>query len=274
MADQELVAHYARTDLHEAILAGLAASGKDPDHLGPDDLMAVEDFHTLGRLATLTLAQAAGVTTADHVLDAGSGLGGPARTLARSFGCRVTGVDLSGQFCDIARDLNARSGLAHLVEIVEGNILELPFEAATFDVAWSQHVAMNIADKSALYASLRRVLRPGGRLAFFDVIAGEVPSPPMPLPWADQSSLSFLEPAGDLRAHVEGAGFAITDWADLTPQATAFWQGLAAQGPPAGGPPPLGVHLLMGNLPAKVANMAASLAEDRIRMLRCVATAI
>lgn len=272
MPGSDVEAHYTRGDLHAAILAGLAATGKDPDHLGPDDLGPVEEFHTLGRLATMTLAQAAGLGPEDHVLDAGCGLGGAARTITRSFGCRVTGVDLTAEYCAIARDLTARSGLAGQIDIVQGDILDLPFPAGTFDVAWSQHVAMNIADKAALYRSLRGALRPGGRLAFFDVVAGPIAPIHVPVPWAEDASLSFMESPEDTRGHVEAAGFAVREWADLTQQATAFWLGVRQS--VAGATPPLGVHLLMADLPTKVVNMGRNLEEDRIRLVLCVADAV
>lgn len=273
MPGSDVEAHYTRGDLHAAILAGLAATGKDPEHLGPDDIGPVEEFHTLGRLSTMALAQTAGLGPDDHVLDAGCGLGGPARTLARNFGCRVTGVDLTAEYCTIARDLTARSGLADRIGIVAGTILDLPFAAGTFDVAWSQHVAMNIADKPALYRSLRAALRPGGRLAFFDVVAGPAAPIHVPVPWAEDLSLSFLESAPDTRRHVEAAGFAVREWTDLSQQATAFWLG-ARQGGAGTAAAPLGVHLLMADLPTKVANMGRNLQEDRIRLVLCVADAI
>lgn len=273
MGDGGVEAQYTRGDLHAAILAGLKASGKDSDHLMPEDLAPVEEFHTLGRLATLSLAQAAAIGPEDHVLDAGSGIGGPSRTLANAFGCRVTGVDLTAEFCAIAEDLNARTGLLGLVDVVHGDILDLPFDPGTFSVAWTQHVAMNIEDKAGLYRELRRVLRRGGRLAFFDAVAGDNQPIHVPVPWADTAAVSFLASPDEIRAQVEAAGFEVRSWDDLTPQSLAFWQG-ASRGMGPGGPPPLGVHLLMADLPAKIASMVRNLEEDRIRFLRCVAHAV
>lgn len=267
-----VVAQYQRDDLLGSILAGLAEIGRDPEHLGPDDLVEVEEYHTLGRPATLALIEAAGIVAGDRVLDVGAGLGGPARTVARTTGAQVTALDTTPQFCAVARELNRRSGMAGTIEVVEGNALALPFPDASFDVVWTQHVTMNIADKATLYPELRRVLRPGGRLAFFDVIAGPVQPIHFPVPWADEASRSFLVTEEELRSLLAAAGFTAEHWEDASQMAAAFFQIAAAQ---AGGgpPPPFGMHLVIANLRPKLEATATNLAEDRIRLLRGVARA-
>src|SRR6267143_2615309 len=152
----------ARGTFLPSILNGLIAAGKDPDHIGPDDLVMLEEFHTLGPMATAALAQASGIRPDEEVLDAGCGIGGPARHLARAYGCRVTGVDYTPEFVEVGNELTRRSGLADRVEIVHGDATALPFPPGSFDVAWTQHAAMNIADKAGLYRELRRVVKPGG----------------------------------------------------------------------------------------------------------------
>jgi SAM-dependent methyltransferase len=269
MADhEEVAAHYERGGLLERILAA-AATGLDPEHLGPDDLAGVEEFHTLGRPATLGLAAAAAIGPDDHVLDAGGGLGGPARTLVRTTGCRVTMVDITPEFCEVARELNRRSGLDDRITVREANALDIPFDDGSFDVAWTQHVSMNIADKAALYRELRRLVTPEGRLAFFDVIAGPVQPLRFPVPWAEEPDRSFLVPADGMRTLVTEAGFSPTQWEDASTLALDFFNlaAVAASGPP----PPLSLHLLMDRLPEKMATMRRNLEEERIRLLRCVA---
>jgi ubiquinone/menaquinone biosynthesis C-methylase UbiE len=155
MADA-VARHYTRGDLQQTVLQAIVDSGHDPDDLDPDALAPAEEFHTLGRLATVALADAAEVRAADHVLDVGSGLGGPARLLARRYGARVTGIDLTPELCAVAADLTRRVGLDDRVEIRQGDALDLPFDDATFDVVWTQHVSMNIADKDRLFGEMRR----------------------------------------------------------------------------------------------------------------------
>ena len=268
-SDMERV--YGTGDLLFRILAALTAAGKDPEHIGPDDLIMLEEFHTLGPVATAALAEAAGIGPGDHVLDAGCGIGGPARHLARAYGCRVTGVDFMPEFVDVGNELTRRAGLADLVDIVEGDATALPFPPGRFDVAWTQHAAMNIADKAALYRSLRRVVKPGGRLAFFDVVGGTAQPLHFPVPWAEDPAGNFLEPAGTIRDLVEEAGFGITLWEDLTDQAIPFFTTAAAAMAASSGP--LGIHILVKDLPAKFGNLARNFDEDRARVIRCVAVA-
>lgn len=270
MAPHAVEAHYTRGDLQEAVLAALVAAGHDPDHLNPDALAPAEEFHTFGRAGTIALAEAAGITSADRVLDVGSGLGGPARHLAREHGCHVTGIDLTAELVAVANDLTRRVGLADQVELRQGDATDLPFDDATFDVVWTQHVSMNIADKARLFAEMRRVVRSGGRLAFFDILGGAVSPIHFPVPWADDPATSHLATVAETRALLADAGFEVRVWEDLTPAAREFYAGLAAT-PPA--PSPLGLHLLIPNMAEKGANLKRNVDEDRIAVVRCVADA-
>jgi MPBQ/MSBQ methyltransferase len=264
--------HYTRGDLQQAVLTAITEAGYDPDALDPDALAPAEEFHTLGRMATIALADAAAVNPTDHVLDVGSGLGGPARLLARRYGCRVTGIDLTQELCDVAADLTRRVGLSDRVDLRQGNALDLPFVDGSFDVVWTQHVSMNISDKAALYGEMRRVAKDGGRLAFFDILAGPEQPIQFPVPWAEDPSVSFLASADETRAEVEGAGFSVRVWDDVTDEARAFYRQLGA-GPPAGPASPLGLHLLIPDMPAKGANLQRNVDEQRIVIVRGVADA-
>jgi sarcosine/dimethylglycine N-methyltransferase len=166
--DQQYATGLSRDRIGEA----LVAAGLDLGDLQRSDLAPLEDFHTMGRIATSQLAELAEIERSDEVLDAGSGVGGTARYLAGQFGCWVTTVDLTEEYCDASRWLNQLVGLDGSISVHHGDVTDLPFPSASFTVVMSQHVQMNVADKTLLYDEARRVLRPRGRLAIWDITAG------------------------------------------------------------------------------------------------------
>jgi len=262
--------HYTRRSLGDSILSALRQAGKDLEHLTPDDLAPVDEFHSGQRNATVRLAQLAGVSGAEDVLDVGCGIGGPSRFLAKEFGCRVAGLDLTAEFIEVANMLARRTGLADKVSYRQGDALDLPFADASFDLVWSQNAAMNIADRDRLYAEMRRVLKPAGRLAIQDVAAGPGGEPYYPTPWAKDKSISFLFPPQVTREKLERAGFRVLAWHD--PTAESLQQALArAKALEAGALPPLGLHILIGpNFPTVSKNMVRNLEEARIQLINAV----
>lgn len=269
--NETVQAHYTRSDLGGVILAALEKAGKDIDHLTPEDLAPVDEFHIRGRTATLELAQAAGVDSTKRVLDVGSGVGGTSRCLAREFGCRVTGIDLTDEYCRTATMLSSRIGLAELVDYSQGDATNLPFPDASFDIVWTEHVAMNIPDKPALYREMYRVLKPGGTLAIYDILAG--PSGPVmfPVPWARTPDASFLVTPGQLRDLLEKSGFNVTAWSDTTEAARTWFVSLAEK-IRKDGLPPLGFHLLLGSdFQVMAQNQRRNLEEGRILLAQVVA---
>jgi ubiquinone/menaquinone biosynthesis C-methylase UbiE len=229
-------------------------------------LGALDQFHTRGLAATAELAKLVGITSDVSVLDVGSGIGGPARFLAATYGCSVTGVDLSEPFVSAARYLAERTGQSGQVSFQTASALDLPFDAGRFDVVMLQHVAMNIADRARLYREIRRVLKAGGRFATFDVVlnGGE---PHYPVPWARTPATSFLLTADATRAAIEPAGFRLVTWRDDTEAAKAWMAEMRASGPPPS--PNLGV--VMGSDFAQlVANLGRSVAEGRLGILTAV----
>jgi SAM-dependent methyltransferase len=209
-------AYWGRDGLGEAILEALAASGKNLDQLAIDDLAALDQFHGGGKRATARLARLAHLLPGTRVLDVGGGLGGPARTLAVEFGCQVTVIDLTASYVRAAEMLTARLGLADRVSHHLGNALDLPFDDGMFDVVWTQNSGMNIADKPRLYAGFHRVLRPGGRLALQEPMAGPMQPPIFPVMWARDQTASFLQTPAEIRQLIEAEGFRVRVWDDVT----------------------------------------------------------
>jgi sarcosine/dimethylglycine N-methyltransferase len=258
--------HYRATGLTERLKTALAVFGPEDLPLTPQQLAGLDQFHTRGLAATAELARLAGIAAEMSVLDVGSGIGGPARFLAASYGCRVTGVDLSEPFVDAARYLTRRTGLDGQVSFQTASALELPFGEARFDVVLLQHVAMNIADRPRLYRELRRVLKSGGRLATFDIVlsGGE---PHYPVPWARTPATSFLLTAPATREAIERAGFRKLTWQDDTEAAKTWIAQLRVSGPPAS--PNLGV--VMGpDFAQLAANLGRNLMEGRLGVVTAV----
>lgn len=220
--------YWDRDGLAEAILTTLATTGKHLDTLTIDDLAPLDQFHAGGKAATMRLARLADLSAGMRVLDVGGGLGGPSRTLAVEFGCQVTVVDLTASYVRAATMLTARLGLSHRVTHHTGNALELPFDDGAFDVVWTQNSGMNIAAKEQLYAGLHRVLRPGGRLALQEPMAGPVQPPIFPVMWARDATTSFLRTPLEMRTLIETAGFQPRVWDDVTTETASSGSGAAA----------------------------------------------
>ena len=195
----EVSRHYTRGDLLVRLEARLREDGFDPARPTFEALAPYDHFHGRGLEATEEMANLLDVSATDHVLDVGSGIGGPARYMARRFGCRVSGIDLTAEFCEVARHLTSLLGLEGRVSVRQGDALAMPFDGATFDGAWSMNVSMNIADKCALYREIHRVLRPGARLVLSEVVQGPGGAPDYPTPWARTAASSFLATPAETR---------------------------------------------------------------------------
>jgi SAM-dependent methyltransferase len=246
--------YWGRAGLGQAILDALAASGKDLDALTVDDLALLDQFHGGGKPATQRLARLAELTPGTRVLDVGGGLGGPARTLVAEFGCQVALVDPTESYLEAGRMLTERLGLADRLTHRLGSALDLPVDDGSFDVVWTQNSGMQIADKAGLYAEFHRVLRPGGRLAIQEPMAGPVQPLIFPVMWAREPAQSILLPPAELLAIIEAGGFRMRAWNEQAP-------GMASAGPSG----PTIQRLVMGdNLDAIMASGERNAAEGRL----------
>jgi ubiquinone/menaquinone biosynthesis C-methylase UbiE len=261
-------AHYAQPGLLERVRTALLASGLNPDQLEQADLAKFDQFHVGGLDATNRLARMAAIRRSDRVLDLGSGTGGPSRHLAATLGCHVTGLDLTTEFCEVATMLARSTGLSHLLSYRQGDALRSPFEDGSFDVVWTQHASMNIEDKGALYREIFRLLKPGGRLALHDVLAG-TGAVRYPVPWARRPELSFLISGEGMKSALEAAGFRELALDDVTREGTEALRQVAAR---AGGPG-LGIQTFMGpEFPGMVANLVANLDGGACRLVQATYT--
>jgi ubiquinone/menaquinone biosynthesis C-methylase UbiE len=263
--------HYTRSDLAGAIFAGLQTSGKNPASPSPADLTPIDQFHIGGRDSTLAMLKLAQLQPGMEVLDIGGGIGGAARTLALETGAHVTVLDLTEDFIRVGALLTERTGLADRVSFRHGDATQMPFPDASFDAVWTQHSSMNIADKESLYREAWRVLRHGGRLALHEIMAGPQQPVPFPQPWASHPAISDLRAPADIRDLLQRTGFRELAWHDITADARAWWRGRVEAAAAQPGPPPLGIHLLLGPAaPTIVGNLMRSLDEDRVAVIQAV----
>lgn len=260
----DVSSHYSRGDLLSRLNAALAADGADPEHPTADALAPYDHFHGRGLDATIELANLMPARSGDHVLDIGSGIGGPARYVAARFGCRVTGIDLTAEFCDVARHLTQLAGLADRVRFEAGDALAMPFGDGTFNGAYSINVAMNIADKAAFYREIRRVLAPGGWLVLAEIAAGDGRPLDFPTPWARTAATSFLATVDQTHAGLVDAGFDVLQVRDSVEAARAFGARSRALAERGEKPPHRSVMLVHGEgARDAMANSARALQDGR-----------
>ncbi len=218
----DIVGHYRRGDLLRRLDAALADDGADPLHPSLEVLAPYDQFHGRGLEATAELAARVRPVAGDHLLDIGSGIGGPARWFAQHFGCRVTGIDLTAEFCDVARRLTQRLGLQDQVDFQAGDALDMPFGEGQFDGAYSMNVSMNIADKAAFYREVHRVLKPGAWLLLSELAEGDGRPLDFPTPWAASQDTSFLSTVEQTQQGLRDAGFEQLQWHSTLEQAKVY----------------------------------------------------
>ena len=263
--DREISTHYSRGDLLSRLNAALAEDGVDPDHPSMEALAPYDQFHGRGLEATSEIAGLVQAGPADHILDIGSGIGGPARYFANRFGCRVTGIDLTPEFCDVARHLTRLLDLEDRITFELGDALAMPFADAGFDGAYSMNVSMNIADKGAFYREIHRVLKPGAWLVLSEIAKGEGGDLDYPTPWATSARTSFLSTPEETRRGLLGAGFDVIRLHSTLEEARAFGARSRAMVERGEKPPHRAVMLIHGEIATQaMANTSRGLSEGRI----------
>jgi len=262
--------YYAGADLSAKVLGALDELGRPVDRLDSDDLAGLDEFHALGRPATLAQARLAAIEPGERLLDVGAGIGGPSRVLARYFGAQITALDATERFCELNRSLSKRTGLAERVEVVQGDARELPFEDESFDIAWSQAVWQNIDNKDAVASQIHRVLRPGGRFALFEVAAGTGGPLHYPVPWADSADESFLATPTQLRELLRRAGFKEIAWNEGANIQSTIQAAAAEAHGMAAGLPGVTLELVMPDFQARMAGLARNVEEQRVALVQAV----
>lgn len=267
----DIHSYYSPNDLYNRIIDGLNEMGKDLSGLTLEDLHPVDEFHIRGTVATNELINLSGFTSDMHILDVGCGVGGSTRRLSHQIGCCVTGVDLSNEYIDAAQRLTQLFDMQERVKFHAASALDLPFEDNSFDGVWSIQMGMNVEDKLSWLKELRRVVKPQGRVVLYEVCANKNTPVYFPVPWAQDSSISYLVEPDLFREVITSAGFEIDVWNDKTDLAQ---KAFAHMTEPVADPalPVLGVHLLVGNdILTKAYNLHRNLDEERVSLIESVA---
>jgi ubiquinone/menaquinone biosynthesis C-methylase UbiE len=269
---QEVSHHYTRGNLVAAIRGGVEALGKTINSVTIDDLAPVDEYHIGGRQASEDFLSQLNLTPGKHVLDVGCGLGGAARFVASRYGCHVTEIDLTPEFIETAKVLRGWVGLDSRVSLHLGSALAMPFADHVFDCAYMLHVGMNIVDKAKLCSEVSRVLRPNSLFGIYDVMRigdGELA---YPVHWATTAASSAVATPAQYREVLEKAGFAVIAERNRHDFALAQYHLLRAKTAKVGSPPPLGLHILMGNNTSDyVQNMIENVSTGRIAPVELVA---
>ena len=267
---QSISDHWGTGDVYARIMKAMAAASISPDTVTVEQMAPADHFHARGLPATVELADALLIEAGHHIVDIGCGVGGPARYLAKRFGCRVSGVDITEPFVEAANKLTALLKMEGQVAVELGDGQQLPYGDAMFEGGYTQHVTMNIADRARFFGEAFRVLKPGAFFALTEHGLGPAGSPHYPLPWSEDGSGAYLVTPADTVTYLEGAGFVDVEVEDTGAKYLAGYRRameLAAQG----NVPPFGTHILMGQTaPAKTKNAARNIEEGRTHPVQVI----
>ncbi|WP_227267672.1 class I SAM-dependent methyltransferase [Roseobacter weihaiensis] len=269
--DKKISTHYTHGNLLTAIEAGLNKQGIKPENASVEDLGPVDEFHIGGRAASVHFLDQLKISPSQNILDIGCGLGGSARFASKTYGAKITGIDLTSEYVDVGQQLCEWVGLSDSIKLQQGSALSLPFGEASFDGAFMMHVGMNIEDKQALFSEVSRVLKSGAKFGIYDIMKCNDDELVYPVPWATTSETSWVAKSEDYRIALEANGFVVAEEHNRHDFAMNFFKKMKAASGAAGGPPPLGLHVLMQQTTAeKVPNMVANLAAGRISPIEMI----
>jgi ubiquinone/menaquinone biosynthesis C-methylase UbiE len=269
-----VIEHYGPASLTRRIQDALERAGLGTGIVSWEELAPLDQFHVRGLVASRELADAMSPVASASVLDVGCGVGGASRFLAATYGLNVTGIDLTPSFIEAAIMLSERAGLADRTRFAVADALNLPYNDASFDYVWTQHVAMNIRDRNRLYAEIHRVMKPGGLFAAHDVVQGDGGAIRFPVPWARENATSHLLSSGAMRETLMRSGFEIVSWSDSTAATRTWIERLLSQRSSASPPPPLGLGVITGpDLPVTIASLGRNIAENRAQVVQVIARA-
>ena len=267
-----VAAHYTHGQLLDRIVSGVEAIGKTPATVTVDELAPVDEFHIGGRQASEDFISQLELSADDHTLDVGCGIGGTSRFVASRFGCRVTGIDLTPEFVAAGQSLCDWVGLSGQVELHQGDATAMPFTDQSFDAAFMLHVGMNIANKAGLFAEVYRLIKPAGMFGVYDVMQTSDEPLSYPVPWSSVPGTSALATRQQYKEALELAGFSVLKIRDRREFAAEFFAETRRRVEQAGGAPPLGVHIAMGeSAPVKISNMVENIAAGRISPVEIIA---
>ncbi len=260
--EENVASHYGKNDLAQTILDSLATNGISPERLQPDDLIPFEELHIGGREATEYLVAKLDLEPEHRVLDVGCGIGGAVRYIANHVGCQVTGIDITAEFIQTAITLTKLVGLEANARFKVGSALSLPYEDNHFDAVVTLHAAMNIAERPLLYREMARVLKPGGKMALYDVMKQQEGELRFPVPWADTPNISYLLTADETAELLQEAGLTVLQVDDRSAIVPGFFRKLLSESPNKNSPAPPGV--IMTDSHIKLRNTLANIEDGLI----------
>ena len=270
--DEKVSEHYTHGNLLNSVKIGIEQLGKTSSSITVEDIAPLDEFHIGGRQASENFFDQLNFSAEDHLIDVGCGLGGASRFVAKRYNSKVTGIDLTPDYIETGEALCTWLGLDNLVDLQQGSALNMPFEDDVFDGGYMMHVGMNIKDKIGLYKEIFRVLRSGANFGVYDVMMVEEGELMYPVPWATTTNESKVASPGQYKQAMEEAGFSVTAENNRHEFALSFFEQLRKNSSNAGGPPPLGIHILMGdNSAAKVQNMIKNVSAGHIAPVELIA---